>query len=122
MCSITVNESGDTVIVDGGTMKERLSKFNTKNNKSYWDGKWDWETHPEDDATIIIRNVYIREHFDMGNILWFLTERNYNKIIFEESCIWQGVGKAYNMLSNIVKNSTREMVFNRKTFFNFNKL
>ena len=41
--SITVNESRDTVIVDGGMMKERLSKFNTKNNKSYWDGKWDWE-------------------------------------------------------------------------------
>jgi len=109
MYSITVNKNRDTIIVDGGEMQERLSKFNTKTN-NYWNGKWDWETHPEEDATIIIRNVFIRERFDMGNILWFLTERNYKKIIFENSCVWEGVAKSYNQLCEIVKNSSREMI------------
>ncbi len=89
MLGIILDETTNTVIVDGGRWaKARLVHFDTKKNKEYWDGKWDWETHPEATAAIIIKHVTIDPYFDAGCVEWFFTARHYREVVFDGSCIW----------------------------------
>ena len=111
MIGITVDENTNTITLDGSAVaKARLRYFDTKKNKAYWEGKWDWETHPQANASIVIENTTIDEHFDAGCVMWFLTAREYKKITFKRSCAWTNKSKSRAILERTIRNSTREVV------------
>ena len=92
---MSITETEDSIILDGGSGKKRLRAFNTKHNPR---SDWDWLTHDHDSKRIVVRNVTVHWRFDAGSVLWLCTARNYRSVSFEASCLWEGGPKGRRML------------------------
>lgn len=111
MLGIILDETTNTVIVDGGRWaKARLVHFDTKKNKSDWEGKWDWDTHPNATATVIIKNVTIDPYYDMSCVEWFFTARDYKEVVFDGSCTWIGRGRSRAVLERAAQRARQGVI------------
>ena len=104
---MSITETEECVILDGGDEKQRLRAFNTQYHPR---SDWDWKTHPNDSKHIVVQNVTINWRWDIGSVIWLCTERGYPSVTFEPSCRWEGGLKGRTMLLDSLANCTRVIV------------
>jgi len=104
---MSITQTEDSIILDGGDEKQRLRAFNTQHNPR---PDWNWDTHPNDNKHIVVRRVTINWVWDMQSVLWLCTERGYLSVTFEDTCSWVGGTKGKAMLLYCLADRTRSVV------------